>query len=476
MKRISSGNDALDRILGGGFPVNSTNLIMGMPGTGKTVLAQSIAFHNATAEHPTLFISTVSEPLDRMLRYVQEFSFFDIEKIGEAVIYQEISDPLRTNGLVAAVEEIVALIKEHRPAYLVIDSFKALHSFSDSEKEFRSCLSTLSSVLSSLAITSFWVGEYSTDEIPDLPEFAVTDSIVELVLKKIGVGDVRYLRVSKLRGSSFFSGEHAFRIGEDGLQLYPRFTTTSDPIDYELAAARTPTGVEALDTMLAEGLWKGSSTLVFGPPGSGKTLLGLHFIFKGIEMGEKGLIATLQENPTQLQRIAMGFGWDVNEAIASGMLTLMYVSPVDVYIDEFVSRVTQKSLAEGAQRLLIDSVNDLRAASPADGRFRDFMYSLVQAMAVEGISVFMTHEVGDLFATTVLSKEGISHMSDNVILLSYLRDAAQIKRTISVIKTRASEHDAGIRLFTITSGGILLGGSIRVRQVSPRASRRSGHG
>ncbi len=279
---------------------------------------------------------------------------------GEAIVYEELSEPLRSRGLAAAVAEIVALIKRYQPAFLVIE------------------------------------------EIPVLPEFAVADSVVELVLSKVGVRDVRKLRVTKLRGSSFFGGEHAFRIGAEGLELFPRLTIPEAPIDYELVGARSATGVEALDGMLSEGLWKGSSTLVFGPPGSGRTLLGLHLISKGIEAGEKGLIATMQENPTQLQRIAKGFGWDLEAAIAVSMLKLMYVSPVDVYIEEFVSRVIREALKQGAQRLLIDSVNDLQATSPGEGRFRNFMYSLTQAMAVNGISVFMTHEVGDLFSTTVL--------------------------------------------------------------------------
>jgi circadian clock protein KaiC len=262
--------------------------------------------------------------------------------------------------------------------------------------------------------------------------------------------------VSKLRGSAFAVGEHAFRIDADGLELFPRLVTPDLPISYDLAASRSSTGVDALDAMLFEGLWKGSSTMIFGPPGSGKTLLGLHFIFKGIERGEKGVIATLQENPTQLQRIVAGFGWDLQKAIDDGMLTLLYTSPVGAYIDEAVGRLSQTVLREGAQRVLVDSLNDLAAVSDEE-RFRDFIYALTQQLAVNGVSTIMTHEINDLFSTTLQTRYGISHMSDNVVLLTYVREDAEIKRCIAVVKTRASDHDPVMREFTITPEGIRVG-------------------
>lgn len=457
MKRITSGSDELDAILGGGFPANSINLIMGLPGTGKTILAERAVFANATPEAPALYIGTVSEPLDKVLRYVQGFSFFDPMKIGEAVIYEDLSGTLCSEGLSGFVERICDLVKQHSPALLVIDSFKALHAFSSSTEEFRRAVTQLAILLSSLAATSFFVGEYAPDEAASLPEFAIADGIVELVLQKVGVRDVRYLRVIKERGSDFLAGEHAFKLSSDGLQVYPRTVTSDESQSYEPSESRSTTGVEALDVMMSGGYWRGSSTVIFGPPGSGKTLLGLQFVMKGIEQGEKGMIATMEENPSQLRRVMRGFGWDLDAARESGMLELFYVSPVDICIDEFVSKVGGMARSKGISRLMIDSLNDLQAASPGPERFRDFMYSFVQSMAVAGISVFMTNEVRDLFSTSVLSESGISHMSDNILLVHYVRQASEVKRAISAIKTRASQHDPRIRQFEITSEGVRIG-------------------
>lgn len=457
MNRVSTGSQALDSILGGGFPENSINILMGLPGTGKTILAEKVIFSNATPERPALYLSTVSEPLDKMLRYLQEFDYFDPDMIGDAIMYQDMSEVLREGGLSGFADAVIGLLKEHCPSFIVIDSFKALHAFSDSDGDFRRVLTRLMTALSSMATTSFLVGEYSNSEVSSLPEFAVADAVVELVLNKVGVKDARYLRVIKERGSEFFTGEHAFKITASGIDVFPRLVTPSAAIAYDIVHERFNTGVQVLDAMVVDGFWKGASTVAFGPPGCGKTLLGLHFIFKGIEMGEKAVIATMQENPTQLHRIVSGFGWDLQKAIDTGMLDLFYVSSVDIYIDEFVSQVNDRALRLGAQRVMIDSLNDLEASAPSALRFREFMYSFVQSMASQGVSLFMTSEVKDLFESSIRTEFGISHMSDNVVLMHYLRQTSEIARAISVIKSRGSYHDPGIRRFEITSAGIAIG-------------------
>lgn len=460
MERVASGSPELDQVLDGGFPANSINVIMGLPGTGKTILAEKVLFTNATAERPGLCVGTVSEPLDKMLRYLQGFDYFDADAIGESVHFEDLSGVLRTDGLRGFVDRLVQLLKELRPAYLVVDSFKALHSFADSAMDFRVAISELMTVLSALPVTSFLIGEYRSDEIGVLPEFAIADGIVELILQKVGVKDARYIRVVKQRGSSFFEGEHAFKITRAGLEVFPRLVTPAAPISYDLVRSREKTGIPLLDEMVSQGWWRGGATVVFGPPGSGKTLLGLHYIFKGIEMGEKGLIATLEENPTQLAAVAKGFGWDLPKAIEDGMLELVYVSPVDVYIDEFIHRITRTAIETGVRRMMIDSLNDLAAASPSGLRFREYSYALVQNLSAHGVSLYMTSEVSDLFSTTVVTEYGISHMSDNVVLLHYVRYEGSVKRAISIVKTRASSHDPHIRLFDISSEGIVLGSPV----------------
>ena len=388
---------------------------------------------------------------------MQGFTFFRPEAVQDCVIFQDLSHILREEGIECAVARIAALLREHEARYAVIDSFKALRAFC-SEDDFRRALQELAAVATSLPLTFFWVGEYGENDTHHLPEFAVADSVIELVLNKVGTRDNRYLRVLKMRGSGFLGGEHSYRISPQGLLVFPRLVSPTSSPDYETVGERTLTGVEVLDEMVAEGLWRGSSTVVFGPPGSGKTLLGLHFIFKGMEMGEKGLILSMQENPIQLARIAAGFGWDIAAAIDSGQLRITYVSPVEVSIDEVLYNLTRELDEFSPQRVVIDSLNDLEAAAGDLVRFHDLTYALVQSMVVRGVTLFLTAEIPDLFGTSYLSQFGVSHISDNVILLHYLREESEVKRAITVLKTRGSQHDTAIRQFSIDQTGLHIAG------------------
>ena len=452
--RVSSGSDRLDAVLGGGLLANSINVVMGLPGSGKTILAQQYAFENASEDRPAVYLSTVSEPLEKILRYGQSLSFFDPNAIGSRVFYEDLGACLnQEDALAATLGRIVEVLRERRPGLLVIDSFKALHPFAPDATAFRRFLHDLAGNLSAYPVTSLWIGEYGPDEIAVAPEFAVADGIISLASERTTDRDNRLLQVLKLRGSGFLNGNHAYRLSANGIDVFPRLADPVDQAVYAQDHERISSGIPVLDKALNSGYWPGASTLVAGPSGSGKTLLGLHFIFKGAEMGEPGLIAGLQENPTQLERIVNGFGWSLDR----DDVHLMYRSPVDMYLDEWVYGLLDLVEEHGIRRVLIDSMGDMRAGASDEIGFREFVYSLLQRTTRAGVSMFMTQEVAELFGVTRLSEYGISHLSDNVVLLQFLRGESRIKRALTVMKTRASAHDPRILEFEITPAGIEVG-------------------
>jgi circadian clock protein KaiC len=451
--RLSSGSARLDSVLDGGLLLNGINLIMGRPGSGKTILAQQYLFHNATVERPALYLSTVSEPLEKILRYGQSLSFFDKSAVGTSVIYEDLGHSLNGDGLSGVLAKLVELLRERRPALMVIDSFKALRAYAPDDGTFRRFLHGLAGHLSASQTTSFWVGEYESAEATEAPEFAVADAIVSLGIEHTSDREIRIFQVLKLRGSGFVSGKHAYRVSNDGIDIFPRLADHKDGATYDFAVERISSGVSILDNMLADGYWRGASTLVAGPSGAGKTLVALHFIFCGADLGEQGIFATFQENPAQLERIVQGFSWSLREP----KVELMFRPPVDLYLDEWVYELLDLIEQTGAKRVAIDSLGDLRAACGDEIRFREYMYSFLQRCARRNVSVIMTQEVPELFGITRLSEFGISHVSDNVVLLQFLRGNSEVKRAITVLKTRGSAHDPRIRQFEITSGGLSLG-------------------
>jgi circadian clock protein KaiC len=450
--RLQSGHAPLDDVLGGGLPANAISLIMGRPGTGKTILAQQYAFRSAQPGRPSVYFSTVSEPLEKIARFGQSLAFFDTAAIGTSVFYEDLGAILSQGGLTGVAEQLGRTVRERRPGLIVIDSFKALQPFAADYGGFRKFLHELAGRLGAFPAASLWVGEYEDAEIASMAEFAVADAILSLTSERVGQREARFLQVKKLRGSAFRSGQHAYRLTANGLRLFPRLADAPIGQDYAMGDVRLSSGISALDDMLADGYWPGASTLVAGPSGSGKTLMGLHFVMNGAHQGQPGVIATLQENPTQLQRVLGGFGWSLREP----NVEVMYRSPVDIYIDEWVYDLMDTVERTKARRVLIDSLADLRISAGDEVRFHEFTYSIVQRFSRQGVSVLMTSEIPRLFGAERISDFAVSSLADNVVMLGYLLERDTISRTMAVIKTRASRHDPMVRRFAIGSQGIVL--------------------
>lgn len=453
-ERIGSGHPELDLVLGGGFPAHSLNIIMGPPGTGKTVLAQQLLFHNAARGRPVVFLSTVSEPLTKVVTYLQRFGFYDEALMFDgSVVYQDLAPQLLSDGVGVVVSRVQELIRELGPAVLVVDSFKAIHDLATSTLEMRRLATELAGVVAAYDTTTFLVGEYAPGDVVVYPEFAVADGVLQLSRVDGGKRDERSLRVVKLRGSGYREGFHAFTIDGDGIRVYPRLVTPPAPVRYTTIDERVTTGVEGLDPLLGGGWWRGSSTLLMGAAGVGKTTLGLAFALEGTERGEPSLFLNFQENPTQLARTIRGLGVDLEEERRGG-LHLRYMSPVELQIDAVVVELFRLVEAEGLQRVVIDSLSDLALAADTSERFHDYLYSITQHLATKRVTSLMTLETRAGTASHATPDTRFNSILDAMVELRIDLAAEPAGRTLRILKARGIQHPLDVIPVAIEDGRI----------------------
>ncbi|MGD1912209.1 MAG: RAD55 family ATPase [Rivularia sp. (in: cyanobacteria)] len=454
--KLPTSIPGLDGILNGGVPELSINIITGPPGAGKTIFTQQILYSNATPERKALYLVTLSEPSVKLLHYLQRFDFFDSEKVNTAVTYLDIGEVIREKGLEDAINVIVKHVQEHKPALVAIDSFKAIHDMAKDSVEVRKFGYDLSVQLTTWGVTAFFIGEYTQDEIEREPIFAIADGIIRLHNHPQGLHYQRYIDVLKLRGENYFTGLHPFNISGTGLTVYPRIKSLEISGEVEFTTQKVSTGVAELDNMLEGGLPRGSATMVAGGAGTGKTLLGMHFITAGVAQGEPGVIVTFQENPQQLRRIAHSFGWDLVAMEEEGLLVHLYSSSVEIQPDIHAAKIQEIVENIGAKRVMLDSLKDIEIATPDKVRFKDYIYALVNKFKLQGVTTLLTNEIPEMFGPFQLSEYGVSFVVDNVILLRYLELSGRMGRAINIMKVRGSEHSKEIRYFEINNDGIQI--------------------
>lgn len=453
--RLTTGNRELDDILGGGLPEASLNIIMGEPGSGKTALAEELIFANADPDRPIVYFTTLTEPLEKVIRYLQQFRFFDIERLNGAIRYESLGDELVSKGLSMLVPRLKETIKQLTPKIIVIDSFRAIHDLATSPHEMRMMLHEVAGLLAAYNTTVLLVGEYRHEDIATYPEFAAADGIIELSRNIQGARDQRFIRVFKLRGSDYRQGLHAFDISPEGLKVYPRLVSPGQATSYLRDATRVASGVPGLDAMLGGGMWSGSATLVAGPTGSGKTTMAIQYVLEGLRRGERCLLVNFQENPTQLaHQVAMLGG--ALDSETRGRLDLQYYSAVELSIDRIVVSLFQALRRGSVRRVVIDALGDLAIAAGDPIRMHGYLYALVQHLAVMGVSSMFTLETDPPIMTSDENNGRLSHMTDNIVFLELRAQDGVMGRTLRIAKARGLAHDLQARAMHIDDRGLRI--------------------
>ncbi len=451
----------LDGILGGGFPEFSFNLIGGYPGCGKTTLVHQIAFANGTADRPVLFFTALGEPSLKMLRYQQQFSFYDESMIGNALRFVNLSEAALKNDLDAVLQEIMDQVKAANPGIVVIDSFRSLARRAIGEEveiKVQAFIHRLSQFLASWEITTFLVGEYALAEVRGNPLFTMVDSIVWLSQETERNSVVRKLQVLKIRGQASAPGLHTIRITNEGLQAFSRSLGLGTTSTRPQLRSRLSTGIPDLDRMLGGGVLEGDSVLVAGPSGTGKSALATQFIAEGVRRGEPGVMAIFEERPEGYIARADAFGLELSAAQAAGHLEILYLRPLDLSFDETMMAILDAIEKVGAKRVVIDSLVGFEMALAPSFRadFRESLYRMIGALTGAGITILNTVEVEDNFTSLQFSHYAVSFLTDDIIRLRYVEIDGQMRKTILVVKMRGGNHSKDIREYVIDDKGVVV--------------------
>lgn len=462
IRQVPTGVRGLDEILGGGLPEFSFNIIAGTPGCGKTTLAHQIVFANATRQRPALYFTVLGEPGIKMLRYQQQYTFFDESKLNDSIRFINLSEVVIEKDLEAVLGEITKAVEAINPSVVVVDSFRTVlrktPSGPTSEMELQSFTQRLAMLLTSYQATTFLIGEYTDSEMRDNPVFTVADGLLWLSQKVERNSVVRKLQIVKLRGQASVPGLHTLRIGNDGLQAFSRTLGLVGKHGKPRSNRRLSTGIAELDKLLGGGIPEGDSVLIAGPSGTGKSALATQFIDAGIRAGEPGIIAIFEERPEGYITRAQQMGMNLNKPQKTGKLEILYLRPLDLSVDETMQEILDAVQRIGAKRLVIDSLVGFEMALAPGFRldFRESLYRMIGALTGAGVTIVSTVEIEDSFSAFQFSHYTISFLTDDIIRMRYVEIDAQLRKIIVIVKTRGGNHSKDIREYIITDKGLVV--------------------
>jgi len=475
--RLATGVPGLDEVLGGGLPEFSFNLIAGPPGCGKTTLAHQMMFSLAKPERPTLYFTVLGEPPLKMLRYQQQFAFFDEELVSGSIRFINLTDETLAGDLDLVLHRIVAEVEKHNPAIIFVDSFRSVvlanSAGGNAHNSLQQFVQQLGMVMTSWQATTFLIGEYFTETDAN-PVFTVADGLIWLRQSVQRNSMVRKIEIMKMRGQPTLPGLHTFRIDTDGIRVFAPARVLA-PVSSRAASGsavpRLGTGVIKLDAMLGGGLPQGYSLLVAGPSGSGKSILASAFLVEGASRGETGVIAAFEQTPNRERAPLLA------QLIDEGKVGLIDTQAPDLSIDEIVLLLLTEVRRLGATRVVIDSLSGFELALAPTFRpdFRESLSRMVSALAAEGVTVLLTSELEDRYTDLRFSPYGTAFMTDAIVVQRYIEVESRLLRVMAVVKVRASQHSNELCAYEIRDDGIHIGGMLPEQEglLGGRPTRKS---
>jgi len=458
INRLKTGVQGLDEVLGGGLPEYSFNVIAGTPGCGKTTLAHQLMFALSTPERPALYFTVLGEPPLKMLRYQQQFDFFDLDKLNRSIRFVNLADETTHGDLDKVLNRIVDEVEQRQPGLVFIDSFRSVVLASQSKGQsfinLQQFIQNLGVLMTSWQATTFLIGEYFTESDPN-PIFTVADGLIWLRQSVQRNSVVRKMEIMKMRGQPTEPGLHTFRISAAGIHVFapPRFGNANRAPVSPGTQERLSTGVTRLDEMMGGGLPRGYSLLVAGPSGSGKSILAGAFLAEGARHGEAGVIAAFEQRPNRSR------GSVIAGLIESGLVGVVDTQAADLSVDEIAMLLITEVHRLKATRVVIDSLSGFELALAPTFRddFRESLSRLISALASTGVTVLMTSELEDRYTDLRFSPYGTAFLTDAIVLQRYVEVDSRLQRVLGVVKLRGSGHSNELRSFTINDDGIQIG-------------------
>nr|WP_036502398.1 ATPase domain-containing protein [Novosphingobium sp. AP12] len=457
-----TGVGGLDDILAGGFSRGRVFLLEGSPGTGKTTIATQFLMEGAARGESCLYI-TLSETEDEMRASARSHDW-DLTGIDlfELVPPESLLDEDQQQSLLYSSDlelgettrRIFEAFDRVKPDRVVLDSLSEIRLLAQSSLRYRRQILALKHFFSRQNTTVLMLDDLTAD-VADKTVHSVAHGVVRLEELAPNYGpERRRLRVIKYRGRRFRGGFHDFRIETGGVVVYPRLISAEHKSSF--ARDLLSSSSEELDALLGGGVERGSSVLVLGPAGTGKSLLTLIFAAAAVGRGERVAVFVFDEEIGLLFNRAIDLGIDVQSMIDSGHLFIEQVDAAELSPGEFSQRVRARVEIDGVKSVVVDSLNGYQAAMPEENALILHMHELLQYLNRQGATTFLTVAqhglVGDMKAPV-----DVTYLADTVILLRYFEASGRVRRAISIIKKRTGAHEDTIREYKIGSYGIKLG-------------------